>query len=93
MTNTQSTSRPATDTTVKPVHPGSLLKRQLDSHGFNINDVAILIGCSKVTLDAIVAGQSSVTEEIAKGLEMVLGISATMWLNLQKAYDEAVKSK
>ena len=53
----------------------------------------MLIGCSKEALDAIIAGRSSVTEEIAKGLEMVLGISATMWLNLQKAYDEAVNTK
>lgn len=93
VTNTQLIIRQATDTTVKPVHPGSLMKRQLDSHGFNINDVAMLIGCSKATLDAIIAEQSSVTVEIAKGLEMVLGISATMWMNLQKAYDEAVNTK
>ncbi len=53
----------------------------------------MLIGCSKEALDAIIAEQSSVTVEIAKGLEMVLGISATMWMNLQKAYDEAVNTK
>lgn len=48
----------------------------------------MLIGCSKEALEAIIAERSTVTEEIAKELEMVLGISAVMWLNLQKAYDE-----
>ena len=53
----------------------------------------MLIGCSKEALEAIIAERSTVTEEIAKELEMVLGISAVMWLNLQKAYDEAMNSK
>ena len=50
----------------------------------------MLIGSTKERLDSIVAEQEALTMDIAQGLEMVLGVSATMWMNLQKAYDQAM---
>lgn len=82
-----------TEPSAKPVHPGIILKRQLDAHGYNTKDLALLIGSTQETLDNIVAEQSGITEQVAQGLEMVLGVSAAMWLNLQKAYDQAVNVK
>lgn len=49
-----------------------------------------LIGSTKELLDGIVAEQEALTMDIAQGLEMVLGVSAAMWMNLQKAYDQAM---
>lgn len=75
---------------VHPVHPGSILRRQIEAHGYNTKDLAMLIGSTKERLDSIVAEQEALTMDIAQGLEMVLGVSATMWMNLQKAYDQAM---
>lgn len=82
-----------TEPSVKPVHPGIILKRQLDAHGYNTKDLALLIGSTQETLDKIIAEQIGINKETAQGLEMVLGVSAAMWLNLQKAYDQAVNVK
>lgn len=75
---------------VHPVHPGSILRRQIEAHGYNTRDLAMLIGSTKELLDGIVAEQEALTMDIAQGLEMVLGVSAAMWMNLQKAYDQAM---
>ena len=75
---------------VHSVHPGSILRRQIEAHGYNTRDLAMLIGSTKKLLDGIVAEQEALTMDIAQGLEMVLGVSAAMWMNLQKAYDQAM---
>lgn len=82
-----------TEPSVKPVHPGIILKRQLDAHGYNTKDLALLIGSTQETLDKIIAEQIGINKETAQGLEMVLGVSAAMWLNLQKAYDQTANVK
>ena len=76
-----------------PVHPGSILKRQLESHGYNTKDLSMLIGSTPEALESIIAEQKAMTDNIAQGLEMVLGVSAGMWMNLQRAYDQAIKSE
>lgn len=76
-----------------PVHPGSILKRQLESHGYNTRDLSMLIGSTPEALESIIAEQKAMTDNIAQGLEMVLGVSAGMWMNLQRAYDQAIKSE
>lgn len=75
---------------VHPVHPGSILRRQIEAHGYNTRDLAMLISSTKELLDGIVAEQEALTMDIAQGLEMVLGVSVAMWMNLQKAYDQAM---
>ena len=72
------------------VYTGSILRRQIEAHGYNTRDLAMLIGSTKELLDGIVAEQEALTMDIAQGLEMVLGVSAAMWMNLQKAYDQAM---
>lgn len=74
---------------VHPVYPGSILRRQIEAHGYNTRDLAMLMGSTKELLDGIVAEQETLTI-IAQGLEMVLGVSAAMWMNLQKVYDQAM---
>lgn len=82
-----------TKPTFTPVHPGSILKRQLESHGYNTKDLSMLIGSTPETLEGIIAEQKTMTDNIAQGLEMVLGVSAGMWMNLQRAYDQTIKSE
>ena len=74
---------------VHPVYPGSILRRQIEAHGYNTRDLAMLMGSTKELLDGIVAEQETLTI-IAQGLEMVFGVSAAMWMNLQKVYDQAM---
>ena len=54
---------------VHPVHPGSILRRQIEAHGYNTRDLAMLIGSTKELLDGIVAEQEALTMDIAQGLE------------------------
>lgn len=89
-TKTEPTAAP---TKPKAVHPGVILKRQIETNGYNTKDLALLIGCTQETLDNIIAERSGIAEDVAQGLEMVLGVSATMWLNLQKAYNQSANVK
>ena len=53
----------------------------------------MVIGSTPEALESIIAEQKAMTDNIAQGLEMVLGVSAGMWMNLQRAYDQAIKSE
>jgi addiction module HigA family antidote len=44
-------------------------------------------------LEGIISEQKAMTDNIAQRLEMILGVSAGMWMNLQRAYDQAIKSE
>ena len=53
------------------VYTGSILRRQIEAHGYNTRDLAMLIGSTKELLDGIVAEQEALTMDIAQGLEML----------------------
>lgn len=70
--------QPTAKPSIKPVHPGIILKRLLDAHDYNTKDLALLIGSTQDTLDNIIAEKSNITADVAQGLEMVFGVSAAM---------------
>ncbi len=70
-----------------PVHPGEILKETLADLGLSMNQLAKAIGVPGNRINAIVAGQRSVTGETALRLARYFGTSPEYWLNMQTRYD------
>jgi antitoxin HigA-1 len=69
-----------------PVHPGVLIKANLDDLGVSVADAAQALGVTRQQLHNVVSGKSAVTPDMAIRLEKALGGSADMWLRMQVAY-------
>jgi len=71
----------------RPVHPGVIVKDNVDALGITIEAFAEHIGVSRQTVHAIIAGRSSVTAEMAVRLGRAFNTSSRLWLNLQSNHD------
>jgi len=69
-----------------PVHPGGILRSELAERGIRQKDFAEEIGMEPSHLSALIHGRRNITPAIAMRLEEVLGIPATVWLNLQSRF-------
>lgn len=76
------------------IHPGMVLKEELEAKGFSNKEFASTIGMPASVLSDILNGKRSVTPDIAILLEAGLGRDAADWLALQAARDiEVAKRK
>jgi addiction module HigA family antidote len=71
----------------RPVHPGVIVKDNIDALGITIDAFAEHIGVSRQTVHAIISGRSSVTAEMAVRLARAFNTSSRVWLNLQSNHD------
>ena len=69
------------------VHPGSILQEELKERGIKQKDFAKEIGMKAPHLSALIHGNRNISTAIASKIEAVLGIPASVWLNLQNQYD------
>lgn len=69
------------------VHPGDVLRDELEMRGIKQKDFATTIGMPASVLNDIVQGKRSVTPDIAILLEAALGKNASSWLTLQAERD------
>jgi len=67
----------------RPVHPGRIIKRNIDALSLTIEAFADHIGTSRQTVHAIIAGRSAVREEMAVRLARAFNTTLQFWLNLQ----------
>jgi len=72
-----------------PVHPGKLVKANLDEIGLSVVEAAKAIGVTRQQLYNVIGGKSAVTPEMAVRFEKAFGGSADLWLSMQAAYDLA----
>ena len=79
--------------TVKTVHlsnlaipPGELLQEEIDSRGISADTLAEWLGITAKGVAEIFCGERPVTPKIALDLEQFLGISASLWLNMEASY-------
>jgi addiction module HigA family antidote len=70
-----------------PVHPGEFLKETLDDLGLSMNQLAAAIRVPANRINAIVAGQRSITGETALRLARYFDTTPEYWLNMQTHYD------
>lgn len=68
------------------IGPGDILKRNLDSLGWNQEDLAQITELSIKTISKIINNKQGITIETAKLLSKALGTSPEYWLNLDNNY-------
>ena len=71
----------------RPTHPGRILRRELDAKEMTQAELAARMNRPPQVISDIVTGKKGVTAETAAGLEIVLGMPAHIWLNLQSNFE------
>ncbi len=71
----------------EPIHPGEMLKDELEARGISQRKFASLIGVSYSVLNEVVNGKRPITTEYALKIEAATGISASIWIGLQTDYN------
>jgi antitoxin HigA-1 len=71
------------------IHPGSMLKDEMEERGISMNALARAIRVPPNRVSAIVNGRRGITADTAFRLGRFFGTSPQMWVNLQTAYDLA----
>ena len=72
------------------VHPGRLLKRELNARELSANRLALDIGVPSGRVTDILNRRRSITADTAVRLGRYFGNSAQFWLDLQGQYDIAM---
>lgn len=75
------------------ISPGEILEETLDARGMKKAEFAERCGRSEKMISQIISGQAPVTAETAIQFERVLGVSASVWNNMEANYRLAVAKK
>lgn len=73
---------------VKAFHPGITLREKLSEMEMSVKEFALRTSKPEKTINAVLTGASSITPDMSVAFEQVTHITARMWLNLQRNYDE-----
>ncbi len=68
-------------------HPGDTLREVLEARGMSQRELSIRTGFSEKQISEVLNGVASVSTKFASALELVFGVDAEFWLNLQNNYD------
>jgi len=71
-----------------PIHPGSLLRDDLEAIGVTPAKMADRLGTMHGALTALIDGKQPINDEIAARLGKAFGTTSQYWTNLQAIYDE-----
>ena len=66
--------------------PGETLQETLEALGMSRKDLAARTDLTAKHINEIIKGRASISEATALRLEMVLGIDASFWRNLEQQY-------
>ena len=72
------------------IPPGATIKELLDDRGMNQKEFAARMDMSENHISKLVNGDVLLTPEISMKLEMVLGVPARFWNNLEAIYREKI---
>ena len=78
---------PAGINKLPPIHPGEILREDLEACGLTPRQMASALHVSPDYLMAVLDEQCALTAELALRLARYFGTSAAYWLNLQSAYE------
>ena len=76
-----------------PVHPGRLLKRELEARSLSANKLALALRVPSGRITLILNGRRAISPETALRLARFFGNSAQFWMNLQTSYDLATADR
>lgn len=71
----------------RPTHPGAVVGSSLEALGRTKSEVAGMLGISRQHLHGIIAGDKSVSPDVAARLGKLFGNGPGLWLRMQAAYD------
>lgn len=71
----------------EPIHPGELLKEEIEYRGISQKKLAERMGMSYTVLNEVLNCKRAVTAEYALLFEAALGIEAGMWVRMQADYN------
>ena len=77
-------------TPVSAIHPGEMIKDEIELRGISQKALAAEIGLPASVLNEVLNGKRAVTTEYALLLEAALGIEADLWLKLQSDYNKQI---
>ena len=72
---------------ITPVHPGEVLKDELEELDISQTALAQHIGVLPKTINEICRGKRGISASMAMKLSRALGASPQFWLNLQNNWD------
>jgi antitoxin HigA-1 len=76
-----------------PVHPGRILKRELDARSLSANQLALSLRLPSGRITDILNGKRGISPDTALRLGRYFGNSAIFWLNLQTNFELAVAER
>ncbi len=71
---------------MRPVHPGEILREELDTLGLSANALARALGVPVNRITLLLHGQRGVTADTALRLARYFGTTPQLWLNLQQTW-------
>lgn len=71
----------------EPIHPGEMLKEEIEYRGISQKKLAERMGMSYTVLNEVLNCKRAVTTEYALLFEAALGIEAGMWIRIQADYN------
>ena len=72
---------------MRPVHPGEILRGELDELGLSANALSKALGVPVNRVTMILNGQRGVSADTALRLGRYFGTTPQLWLNLQKTWE------
>ena len=76
-----------------PIHPGSILRRELHARELSANALARALRVPSGRIVDILNGKRSISAETALRLGRYFGNDAQFWINLQAQYELAVATR
>ncbi len=75
------------DAKLSPIHPGAILREDMQDEGISINGLAQSIRVPANRISLIVNERRGITADTAVRLAHFFGTSPQYWLNIQNRYD------
>jgi len=75
---------------MKAIHPGRLLKREMEARELSANRLALALRVPSGRITQILNGKRGISAETALRLAQYFGNGAEFWMNLQSRYELAV---
>ena len=72
---------------MRPVHPGEILRDELDALNLSANALANALGVPVNRVTMILNGQRGVSADTALRLARYFGTTPQFWMNLQKTWE------
>ena len=72
---------------MRPVHPGEILRDELDELGLSASALSKALGVTATRLTTILGGQRGVSADTVLRLARYFGTTPRLWMNLQKTWE------